>query len=94
MERLLPHRARDEEERVRLTRDQLDALQGMDPSPSIDVRPTSGERDAYDLTPGSMVGVVRLPDLTIEIAPKVSVQQVIFLISYALGQLHRAPRAR
>ncbi|MCY3782563.1 MAG: hypothetical protein OXG79_02125 [Chloroflexi bacterium] len=78
-------------ERVRLTRDQLDALQGMDPSPSIDVRPTPGEQGVYDLTPGSMVGVVRLPDLTIEIAPKVSVQQVIFLISYALGQLHLLP---
>lgn len=78
-------------ERVRLTRDQLGALQGMDPSPSIDVRPTPGERTTFDLTPGSMVGVVRLPDLTIEIAPKVSVQQVIFLISYALGQLHLLP---
>ncbi len=78
-------------ERVRLTREQLDALQGMDPSPSIDVRPTPGERTAFDLTPGSMVGVVGLPDLTIEIAPKVSVQQVIFLISYALGQLHLLP---
>ena len=34
------------EERVRLTREQLDLLQGMDPSPAIDVRPTPGERDA------------------------------------------------
>ena len=75
-------------ERVRLTRDQLDALQGMDPSPAIDVRPTPGEREAYDLRAGSTVGVVGLPDLTIEIAPKLSVQQVIFLISYALGGLH------
>ena len=78
-------------EPVRLTREQLDALQGMDPSPAIDVRPTPGERGKYDLTPGSMVGVVRLPDLTIEIAPKIAVQQVIFLISYALGRLQVLP---
>lgn len=76
---------------VRLSREQLDALQGMHPSPAIEVRPTPGEQGVYDLTPGSMVGVVRLPDLTIEIAPKVSVQQVIFLISYALGQLRLLP---
>ena len=76
---------------VRLTRDQLDALQSMVPSPAIDVRPTPGEQDVYDLKPGSTVGVVHLPDLTIEIAPKISVQQVIFLISYALGRLHVLP---
>ena len=81
----------EKEERVRLTRNQLDALQGMDPSPAIDVRPTPGERGSYDLTPGSTVGVVRLPDLTIKIAPKVSVQKVIFLISYALGHLRVLP---
>ena len=76
---------------VRLTREQLDALQGMDPSPAIEVRPTPGSLGAFDLTPGSKVGVVRLPDLTIEIAPKISVLQVIFLISYALGRLHVLP---
>ena len=76
---------------VRLTRERLDALQALDPSPAIEVRPTLGEPGAYDLTPGSTVGVVRLPDLTIEIAPKISVQQVIFLISYSLKQLRVLP---
>ncbi len=80
-----------ERERVRLTSEQFNALQELGPSPAIDVRPTPGDQDVYDLKPGSVVGVVRLPDLTIEITPKISVQQVIFLISYALGQLHVLP---
>ena len=81
----------ERKERVRLTREQLDALQGMDPSPAIEVRPTPGEQGVYDLTPGSTVGVVRLPSLTIEIAPKTPAQQVIFMISYALPQLRVLP---
>ena len=75
-------------ERVRLTREQLDALQAMTPSPAIDVRPAPGEPGAYDLMPESMVGVVRLPDLTVEIRPKLPVQRVMFLISYALRPPH------
>ena len=74
-------------EPVRLTREQLDALHALDPSPAIDVRPTPGEPGKYDLTPGSMVGMVRLPDLVVEIAPKVPIARVMFLISYSLGSL-------
>ena len=90
MERL-SLREHETEEGVPLSRGQADALQGMEPSPAIDMRPTPGAPDRYDLKPGSTVGVVRLPDLTIGIAPKISVQQVIFLISYALGQLRVLP---
>ena len=73
---------------VRLTREQLDALQGMDPSPAIEVRPTPGSLGAFDLTPGSKVGVVRLPDLTVAITPKIPIHRVMFLISYALRPPH------
>lgn len=90
MERL-SLREHDPKPGVRLADAQLNALYGLDPSPRIEVRPTPGKPGSYDLTPGSTVGVVRLPDLTIEIVPKVSVQQVIFLISYALGHLHVLP---
>ena len=90
MERL-SLREHETEEGVPLSRGQADAIQSMDPSPAIDVRPTPGTPGRYDLKPNSTVGVVRLPDLTIEIAPKISVQQVIFLISYALGQLRVLP---
>ncbi len=75
------------EERVGLTTEQLDALQRLDPSPSIDARPAVGDPGKYDLTPGSTVGMVRLPDLAVEIAPKVSIARVMFLISYSLGSL-------
>ena len=75
------------EERVGLITEQLDALQRLDPSPSIDARPAVGDPGKYDLTPGSTVGMVRLPDLVVEIAPKVSIDRVMFLISYSLGSL-------
>ena len=76
----------EKKERVGLTREQVDALQRLDPSPRIDIAPSAAP-DAYDLTPGSMVGMVRLPDLVLEIAPKVPVARVMFLISYSLGSL-------
>ena len=73
---------------VRLTRERLDELQRLDPSPAIEVRPTPGSPGAYDLTPGSKVGVVRLPDLTVAITPKIPIHRVMFLISYALRPPH------
>jgi len=42
---------------------------------------------AYDLTPGSFVGVVHLADgLEVVIQPKLRIDCVLFLISYAVGQ--------
>ncbi len=81
--RLAEHKKK---ERVQLTRGQIDALQRLDPSPGIDIAPSAAS-DAYDLTLGSMVGMVRLPDLIVEIAPKVPIARVMFLISYSLGSL-------
>ena len=69
---------------VHLTTEQLDALRQV--TRSIDVSPTS-TRDTWNLRPGSKVGVIRLPDLTVEIRPKLPIHRVMFLVSYSLGRL-------
>lgn len=70
------------ESRVPLTREECQALlrvaTGMTITPSIE-----GE-DRYDLTPDSHVGAIDLDTLAIEIQPKLTVERVLFLISYSL----------
>ena len=67
---------------VALTAEERDALKIM--VPSMTIAPSPGSRDHYDLTPSSTVGVLRIGDLQIEIAPRLPVEQVLFLVSYAL----------
>ena len=52
---------------------------------SVAVAPTPGREGVYDLTPGSTVGVVQTDTLSLAIQPKLSIDRVLFLISYALG---------
>jgi 5-methylcytosine-specific restriction enzyme subunit McrC len=40
----------------------------------------------YDLTPDSHVGAVHLPELDIEIRPKIPIDRVLFLVCYALNR--------
>lgn len=65
----------------RIQRDQLRAV-----ARSITVSPSVGRDAAYDLTPGSWVGAVHLDGLDLVIRPKLPIEQVLFLISYAIGQ--------
>ena len=58
-----------------------DALKGA----LVAIAPTSGKNGVYDLTPGSKVGVVQTDTLSVEIQPKLPIDRVLFLISYALG---------
>jgi len=51
----------------------------------VGIAPTSGREGVYDLTPGSKVGVVQTDSLSVEIRPKLPIDRVLFLISYALG---------
>ena len=69
---------------VELSPEQRDALRRV--APSVSVTPTIGTVDRYDLTPGSHVGAVRLPDLDIVIRPKVPIERVLFLVSYTTGR--------
>jgi len=68
---------------ISLTVDQRDALRNLVPDLRIEAAP--GEASAYVLTPASRVGAVVLEDLAIEIVPKLSIQRVLFLVSYSLG---------
>ena len=73
---------------VYLSAEQLDALRRI--ARKVDVSPTS-KSDTWILTPGSEIGVVRLPDLTVEIRPKLPIDRVLFLASYALGAFKIKP---
>ncbi len=67
---------------VRLEPELRDALIGA--IPGITVAPASGERDTYELTPSSWVGVAALPGLLVEVKPKIPVDRLLFLLSYSL----------
>ncbi len=67
---------------IPLTSRQRDTLRLL--APSVSVTPTPGMDGRYDLTPGSTIGALILPDLAIEIRPKISIDRVLFLLSYAL----------
>lgn len=68
---------------ISLTVEQRDALRKLVPDLRIEAAP--GELSAYLLTPGSRVGAVALEHLAVDIAPKLSIQRVLFLVSYSLG---------
>ena len=50
----------------------------------IDVSPTQGAQGRYDLTPGSWIGALSIGSLAVNIQPKIRLDRVMFLISYAL----------
>ena len=68
---------------VDLTATERDALRAL--IPSLSISPTIGEEGRYDVTPASTVGILRIGELQVEIAPRLPVERVLFLVSYALG---------
>jgi 5-methylcytosine-specific restriction enzyme subunit McrC len=71
-------------QRIELTAVQRDTLRRI--APSITVVPSIGAEGAYDVTPGSSIGAVRLPGLDLLIEPKLPMERVLFLVSYASGR--------
>jgi 5-methylcytosine-specific restriction enzyme subunit McrC len=67
---------------VELTPSQRDAIAA---AAKVDVRPTPGRSGAYDLTPGSTIGTLLVEDLQVDVRPKIALDRVLFLISYALA---------
>ncbi len=53
--------------------------------PSLRIQPSLTRAGAFDLTPGSHVGAVMLGDLDVQIRPKLPIDRLCFLISYASG---------
>lgn len=70
------------EEPIHLTADERDAIAAA--IPSIAISPAPGESGQYHLTPSSVIGVVELGDLAVRIEPKLPIDRVLFLVSYAL----------
>jgi 5-methylcytosine-specific restriction enzyme subunit McrC len=68
---------------VPLTREECRAL--LDVAKGITVTPSLDQEGCYDLTPDSRIGAINLGALSIEIRPKVPVDRVLFLVSYALN---------
>ncbi len=67
---------------VPLTIEQRDTLGRF-----VTVRPTAGVEGAYDLIPGSLIGAVTIDDLEVVVRPKVSVDRIFFMLSYAVGRI-------
>lgn len=53
-------------------------------APSVAVAPSIGHPGRYDVTPGASVGAINLGTIAIEIRPKLPIDRVLFLVSYAL----------
>ncbi len=69
---------------VRLSPPERDAL--LRTVPEITLTPVPGERDVYDVTPSSWVGIAALPGLTVQIDPKLSIERLLFLLGYGIGR--------
>lgn len=70
---------------VTLTGNDRDALTTL--APSVVMRPAPGGHGQYLLTPDSLVGVVCLPNVVLEIQPKIPINRLLFLISFAIDQV-------
>lgn len=53
----------------------------------VSVKPAPGTETEYHLTPESTVGVLEIGDLSVVIQPKLPVSRVLYLASYAIGQI-------
>jgi len=67
---------------VPLSLEERDALRSL--VRTLTITPSAGTSDHYDLTPSGTVGVLRVNDLQVEIRPRLPVDRVLFLVSYAL----------
>jgi 5-methylcytosine-specific restriction enzyme subunit McrC len=69
------------ERAVALSVVQRDSLRRL--HPGMRCEPSIGVEGTYDLTPDQHIGLVCLPELVIEVQPKVPMSSVMFLVSYA-----------
>ena len=70
---------------LRLSLDERDAL--ARPDFGIAIAPVARTADEYTLTPGSIVGAVEIDRLSVRIAPKIGIRQLLSLACYAIGKV-------
>ena len=58
----------------------------------LTITPVAGVADEYTLTPGSTVGAVEVGGLSVRIAPKIGIRQLLSLACYAIGQVRLQAR--
>ena len=68
--------------RVHLSQNERDWLRSV--APKMTIASSVGTHDCYDLTPSSEIGAIFAGDLAIEIQPKIPIDRVLFMVSYAL----------
>ena len=68
-----------------LSVDERDALAREALNPSI--TPVPGTTSQYTLTPGSVVGAVETGGLSVRVAPKIGIRQLLSLACYAIGKV-------
>ena len=53
----------------------------------VTIAPVPGTANEYTLTPGSIVGAVEIDGLSVRIAPKIGIRQLLSLACYAIGKV-------
>ncbi len=71
---------------VALAPNEVDALRRL--VPALNITPTIGLSGHFDLVPGSTVGAARTGELDVVISPKIPIDRVFFMLSYALDSQH------
>ena len=75
-----------------LSIDERETLRGI--LPSLAVEPERDSENAYVLTPGATIGALEIGDLSVSIRPKLGIERVLFLASYAMGAFKLRDRER
>ena len=70
---------------LHLSVDERDALARKDLG--LVIAPVPGTANEYTLTPGSKVGAVEIDRLSVRIAPKIGIRQLLSLACYAIGMV-------
>ena len=73
-----------------LSVDQRDALARE--ALNLSIAPVPGTTSKYTLTPGSVVGAVETGGLSVRIAPKIGIRQLLSLACYAIGRFNLQER--
>ena len=77
-----------ERQPFRISRRELRTLQPYRKDLALNIEPGDDGEDTWWLTPGSTVGALEIGDsLSVTIQPKLAIRRVLFLASYALGEL-------
>lgn len=82
MMRKLDLREYEQSDPVTVSVPERDALRDF-----LSIEPAQGTESRYHLTPGSIVGALEVGDLSVSIEPKLPVSRVLYLASYAIGQI-------